>query len=123
MTVLVLDDDDVFRTALSELLADDGHAVLAFRSIAELPPLDELADPAALITDYQLGTGEDGLGFAARFNAAHPDVPVILVTAYASDYVTDTAAALPYMTLLRKPLQYEELHRLLHAARIPSSEA
>ena len=123
VNVLVLDDDDVFRTALSELLADDGHPVLAFRSIAELPPLDALAAPAALITDYQLGTGENGLSFAARFNAAHPNLAVILVTAYASDYVTQTVAALPYMSLLRKPLQYEELHRLLHAARVSSPEA
>jgi len=42
MTVLLLDDDDAFRTALTELLRDDGHTVQAYASIAELPPLPEL---------------------------------------------------------------------------------
>jgi len=40
--VLLLDDDDVFRSALSELLQDDGHAVRAYGSITELPDLAEL---------------------------------------------------------------------------------
>lgn len=114
MNVLLVDDDETFRTALSEMLRDDGHSVHAYGSIAELPPLAELSSPAALITDYQLGHGEDGLNFARRFNAVHTDVPVILVTAYASDHLTETVANVPYVSLLRKPLAYEDLHRLLH---------
>jgi DNA-binding NtrC family response regulator len=114
MTILLLDDDETFRTALSELLRDDGHTVQAYGSIAEMPELSELPAPAALITDHQLG-GEDGLGFARRFNAVHPDVPIILVTAYATEYLTQEAAALPYLSLLRKPLPYDDLHQILHA--------
>jgi len=121
--VLLLDDDETFRTALSELLSDDGHAVKAYGSVAEMPPLSDLPAPSALITDYQLGRGEDGLEFARRFNAVHPDVPIILVTAYASDHVTQSAAAMPYLSLLRKPMPYEDLQRLLDPARDPGSES
>lgn len=120
--VLLLDDDEAFRTALSELLHDDGHTVQAYGSIADLPPLPALPPPVALITDYQLGQGEDGLSLALRFNAVHPDVPIILVTAYASDYLTQTAATMPYLSLLRKPLSYEDLHRLLHSQPSASSK-
>ena len=120
--VLLLDDDETFRTALRELLHDDGHAVRAYGSIGELPPLPELPPPAAMIIDYQLGGGENGLSFAQRFHAAHPDAPVILVTAFATDYLTQAVAALPYVSLLRKPLHYEDLHRLLHAHRGSSDE-
>jgi DNA-binding NtrC family response regulator len=102
--VLLLDDDEGFRTALCELLREDGHPVRAYGSIADLPPLDEIPTPAALITDYQLGGSEDGLAFAQRFHAAHPGVPVILATAFATDYLTHAAAALPYLSLIRKPL-------------------
>lgn len=123
LAVLLLDDDETFRTALSELLRDDGHTVQAFGSIAELPPLSELPAPAALISDYQLGRGEDGLSFAQRFNGVHPAVSVILVTAYASDYLTQTVTTLPYLSLLRNPLPYEDLHRLLHREPGTSSEA
>jgi CheY-like chemotaxis protein len=67
-----------------------------------------------VITDYQLDGGEDGLSFARRFNAAYPGIPIILVTAYASDHLIQTAAAMPDVTVLRKPLQYEDLHDVLH---------
>jgi DNA-binding NtrC family response regulator len=112
--VLLLDDDETFRTALGELLHEDGHSVQAYGSIAELPPLAELSRPSAMITDYDLRDAEDGLSFARRFHAEHPGVPIIVVTAYASEHVTQAAAATPYLTLLRKPLHYEDLHRILH---------
>jgi DNA-binding NtrC family response regulator len=120
--VLLLDDDETFRTALSELLSDDGHAVKAYGSIAEMPALSELPAPSALITDYQLRGGEDGLDFARRFNAVHPDVPIILVTAYASDHLTESAAAIPYLSLLRKPMPYEDLQRLIESPRDTGSD-
>ena len=121
--VLLLDDDETFRTALSELLSDDGHAVQAYGSIAEMPPLSDMPAPSVLITDYQLGRGEDGLDFARRFNAVHPDVPIVMVTAYASDHLMQSAAAMPYLSLLRKPMPYEDLERLLEPARAPGSES
>jgi CheY-like chemotaxis protein len=114
LMVLVLDDEGAFLEALGELLRDDGHPVQAYRSIADLPPLSELPSPAAVITDHQLEGSEDGLSFARRFHAAHPGAPVIIVTAFATDHLTQSVAALPYVSLLRKPLQYENLHELLH---------
>ena len=112
--VLLLDDDDTFRTALSELFEGDGHPVRAFRSLADLPPLAELPPFAAVITDYQLQDYEDGLSFATRFNATQPTVPVIIVTAYESDHLARSVAAAPYLSLLRKPVRYDDLHQLLH---------
>jgi len=112
--VLLLDHDDAFRTALSDLLGDDGHPVCAYGSITELPPLARLTPPAALTTEYELADREDGLSFARRFNAVHPNVPVIILTAYLSVHLEQSVAAAPYLSLLRKPCRYEELHELLH---------
>jgi len=112
--VLVLDGDDDFRNALTELLQDDGHAVRAYPSVTDVPPLAALPPPAAVIADYQLADGENGLAFAARFNAVHPRVAVIILTAHVSDHVTQSVAAAPYLSLLWKPCRYEELHELLH---------
>ena len=81
----MLDDDDVFRDALSAMFQDDGHTVCAYRSIAEMPPITELGSFAAVISDYHLSGGsEDGLSFAKRYHATHSDVPVIMITAYSS---------------------------------------
>jgi DNA-binding NtrC family response regulator len=120
MTILLVDDDDGFRTALGELLAEDGHVVRMYGSTAELPPFAELPVPGVLISDYQLGPGEDGLSFAQRFNSAHPGVPVILVTAHVSDHLTRTVSSAPYLRMLPKPVDYDDLHRLLH--EIPASD-
>lgn len=114
MSVLLLDDDDSFRAALTDLLKDDGHSVHPCRSIAELPSLTELPALTALITDYQLGDTEDGLSFARRFHTLQPEVPVILVTACTSDHLDRAAAATPYLTLLRKSVRYEDLHEAIH---------
>ncbi len=112
--LLVLDDDDEFRTALSELLHDHGHPVSDYRSPADVPPLAQLPPISAVITDYEFGGGEDGLSFARRFNGTHPGIPVIMLTAYFSNHLEQSVAAAPYLSLLRKPLRYEDLHRVLH---------
>lgn len=112
--VLLIDDDETFRTALSEILRDDGHAVQAYRSVAEVPPFRDLPASSVLITDYQLGGAENGLTLAHRFNAAHPGAAVIVVTAYASHHLEQSVASVPSVSLVHKPVRYEELHRLLH---------
>jgi len=99
---------------LSELLKDDGHPVRAYCSTKDLPPLTELEPFTAVITDYQLQDGEDGLSFAKRYNAAHPHIPVIMITAYSSAQLEHAVARAPYLSLLRKPLEYDDLHRVLH---------
>jgi DNA-binding NtrC family response regulator len=116
--IVLLEDDEGFRTGLSELLREDGHRVEAFGSIAEVPEPSALQAGSVLVTDYQLGSG-DGLGFAQRFHAVHPGAPVIVVTAYASAHLTQAAAALPYLSVLRKPLLYDELHELIHRRSAP----
>jgi DNA-binding NtrC family response regulator len=111
--VLLLDDDEAFRSALSDLLQDDGHTVRHYGSIAELPNLAKLPPLTALITDYQLNESENGLTVAQRIRAEQPRVPVIIVTAHASDHLEKSVAATPYVWLLRKPVRYEEVRQLL----------
>lgn len=114
--VLLVDDDDDFRTALAANLADDGHRVAHYTRPSEVPALHTLEQLSLLILDYQM-EGEDGLSFADRFHASHPDVPVVMVTAYWSGHLEATAAERPYLTLRRKPVDYEELAALLPVQR------
>jgi DNA-binding NtrC family response regulator len=114
--VLLLDDDDDFRSALAANLEDDGYQVQQFTQPADVPPLQGLGRPSMLIVDYQMN-GEDGLAFSDRFHAAHPNVPVLMVTAYWSQFVDAEVAARGFITLRRKPIDYDELARLLPAGR------
>ena len=110
--VLLLDEDADFRLALAANLADDGHGVCHFGRPAEVPPLASLEALTLLILDHQF-EGETGLAFADRFHASHPGVPVVMLTAYESERLRSEAARRPFLTLRRKPIDYEELARLL----------
>lgn len=112
--VLLLDDDRDFRAALAANLEDDGYAVDQFARPADVPALPGLGRPVILIVDLQM-SGEDGLSFADRFHAVYPDVPVLMVTAYWSRLVDTEVAARGFITLRRKPIDYDELASLLPA--------
>jgi DNA-binding NtrC family response regulator len=109
--VLLLDDDDDFRLALAANLSDDGHYVRHFARPADIQlPFSEAV--SMLILDYEMA-GEDGLSFADRFHAAHPDVPVVMVTAHWSEFLDHEIAARDFIVLRRKPVDYDDLVRLL----------
>lgn len=110
--VLLVDDDEDFRRALAANLVDDGHMVIDYASPDDVPPLHTLESLSILILDYQM-RGEDGLSFADRFHVFHPDVPVVMVTAYLSRHLEGAAATRPYLVLRRKPVDYDELAALL----------
>jgi DNA-binding NtrC family response regulator len=110
--VLLLDDDDAFRHALAANLIDDGYRVRDFARPADVPPLPLPEAITMLIVDFEMG-GENGLAFADRFHASHPDAPVVMLTAYWSDYLDREIGARDFITLRRKPVDYDELARLL----------
>jgi DNA-binding NtrC family response regulator len=112
--VLLLDSDDDFRAALAANLSDDGYQVVHFARPGDLPSLADLQGLTMLILDYQM-EGENGLSFADRFHATHPSVPVVMVTTYASRQLEAAVAARAFITLRRKPVDYEELARMLPA--------
>jgi FixJ family two-component response regulator len=110
--VLLLDDDESFRNALAESLRDDGFAVIEYSTACDVPPLTALGEISVVVTDYDM-PGTDGLAFADKVRATCPGVPIIMVTGCCTVSLEDLAAARG-VRLLRKPLEYEILHNLLH---------
>ena len=80
--LMVIDDLDSARAMMRRTLAR-GYEVYDFSSVAEALPAVERADFDALITDLRM-PGVDGLAGLKRFKAKVPDLPVILVTAFAT---------------------------------------
>jgi DNA-binding NtrC family response regulator len=111
--VLVVDDDDGFRSAVVDNLRDDGHPVLECQDPSEVPPLAGLNQVALVVTDYHMPV-IDGLAFADAFHAVHPGVPVVLVSAQWTPDVTTQATTRGFMRVLHKPIDYDDLHTLLH---------
>ena len=85
--ILIVDDDIAVRTSLSLLLKQSGF--LPFSASDPGEGMTILADekPEAVILDLNFGnttSGEEGLEFLEKFKLIYPEVPVILITAWAS---------------------------------------
>ncbi len=88
--IYVVDDEPSVRFVLGEALRDAGHRVEEFDSAAAALGGLERRPPALLITDVRM-PGMDGLALLARVREQHPDVPVVVMSAYTD--VASTAAA------------------------------
>ena len=79
--VLVVEDDDILRWLMTEVLTHLGHGVVecasaddAMHKLQEAPPL------ALVITDVRMPGNYDGLDLAKAVWALRPELPVIIVS-------------------------------------------
>jgi DNA-binding NtrC family response regulator len=82
MTVLHVDDDPIYTALVARLLATRGDPGLEIRSVAtasEALRAVSRARPALVLLDYRLPDAE-GLEVLAALRAAHPTLPVVLLT-------------------------------------------
>jgi len=106
----LIDDDDDFRAALAANLRDDGYEVVEARSDGDMPATARPHDPDILITGSHYA---QSVSFCDRFHGQHPSVPIILITALRTDLLEREAASRGFLTLIDKPLDYDELHKLI----------
>lgn len=89
--IWVVDDDHGVRFVLATALREAGHEVTAFSSGEEArDALARLPAPALLFTDVRM-PGEGGLALLEKLKAAHPALPVVVMSAYTD--VASTAGA------------------------------
>jgi len=112
-TLLVVEDDGDLRQALEDTLRVAGFTVLTARSCEEALPLVESARPDLVVSDVQMA-GEDGHALLARLKARQPDLPVLLMTAYASVERAVQAMRAGAADYLVKPFEAEVLVTRVH---------
>ena len=85
-TVLVADDSEAVRTAFQVLLSLHGARVLGASSPAEALATVRSQEVDLVIQDMnfrrEATSGEEGIALFRELRALHPDVPVILLTAW-----------------------------------------
>jgi two-component system response regulator AtoC len=113
ITVVVVDDDASFRSGVAANLDDDGHVVHEYEDPREVPA-DSLETADVVVSDYQMAE-VDGITFADDVHARRPDLSVVLATAYWTvEIEAEVAARRGFVRLCRKPVDYDELHLLVH---------
>ncbi len=125
--IWVIDDDRSVRFVLAQALRDAGYAVLAFDGAAKaLQALEDEALPDLVFTDVRM-PGMDGLGLLEALKARHPQLPVVVMSAYTD--VASTAGAFRggAHEFLSKPFDLDDAvalaQRALPARASPGSDA
>lgn len=109
--VLVVDDEKNMRRSLETVLSDEGYSVRMVESAEEAMSLLATDTFFIVITDARLG-GMSGYEFLARARAQWPDLPILMITAYATPKLAVEAIRAGAIDYLPKPFAPEEL---LHA--------
>jgi len=109
--VLVVDDERNMRLSLETMLGDEGYHARAVESAEEALALVAREKFFMVITDAMLG-GMSGYDFLARLKVTRPDLPVLMITAYATPKHAVEAIKNGAIDYLSKPFEPEEL---LHA--------
>jgi DNA-binding NtrC family response regulator len=106
--VLVVDDEKNMRRSLQTMLTDEGYAVRAAESAEEALGLLAQDSFLMVITDARLG-GMSGYELLAKIHTQWPDLPSLMITAYATPKLAVEAIKAGAMDYLAKPFAPEEL--------------
>jgi DNA-binding NtrC family response regulator len=111
--ILVVDDEENTRLALSRLLAREGYTVQAASNGFEA--LDRLRETPAelIITDLNMPE-MNGLTFLRELNRDHPASNVIMITAYGEIESYLEALNLGAFEYINKPVKLDDLKKVMH---------
>src|SRR5581483_2070009 len=110
-SVLVVDDEKNMRLSLKTVLTDEGYGVTAVESAEEALAVLAQEDFLLVITDARLG-GMSGYELIGKVHTRWPDLPILMITAYATPKLAVEAIKSGAFDYVAKPFAPEEL---LHA--------
>ena len=105
-TVLVVDDHETIRVALSQIIAKMGHTALEAESGKQALDLMQKHPVDFVITDLRM-EGLDGVAVLERCAELDSDVPVMIVTAYGTVETAVKAMKLGAYDFITKPFSPE----------------
>ena len=117
--VLLVEDEPEVRKVLRMQLTGLGYAVIeAADGVEALGLLQNIDDIALLVSDTVMPGGIGGRDLARHARALRPELPILLVTGYASDstLLDDMPGDIP---TLRKPFDQQALAAVLSALLSP----
>ena len=107
-SVLIVEDEEIIRTTLSEFLAGEGYAVTEAAAVRDSLVLAQEREFHVAICDVQLPDG-DGIGLLRRLQQLNPHTAVLVITAYATVENAIDAFKAGAFDYLVKPVIFEDL--------------
>jgi len=113
--ILITDDDDAIRRSLELHYRAKGHEIVTAANASEALDVVDADPPNVVISDIRM-PGEDGLSLLKRIRGSHPDVPVIIMTAYHDLETTVSAMQGGAVDYVPKPINVAEMDTALEQA-------
>jgi CheY-like chemotaxis protein len=108
LSILLVDDDELLRSMITEVLSDAGFEVTDVAGPEEALDFPAGADsPGVLITDIDLGSTLNGFDVAAAARRRWPGICIILISGLPAD--RNGQKLDPRDTFLQKPFSGEHL--------------
>ncbi len=115
LRVIFLEDDRICASVNCTALRDNGFDVIETHTAVEAYSVIDQGEPlAALVTDINLGPGDDGFAAARYARAAYPDLPVIYISAL--NILRFDTGRLGGSAFIAKPFRPEAIIRALTRA-------
>lgn len=111
-TLLIVDDDAVFRGQLVRAMENRGFSVIAAESLAEAGKLVKSETPAYAVLDMRLGDG-NGLDLVAPLRAARSDIKIVILTGFGNIASAVAAIKVGAVDYLAKPADADDIAKAL----------
>ena len=115
ITILVVDDEVPMRDLLNSILTRDGYRVLLADCGAAALDILECESVDLVISDLKM-PGMNGFELLKRIKADHPEVGVIMVTAFGDTYTVKDAILLGADDFVTKPFKGFEISLVVEKA-------
>ncbi len=120
-TILLVEDDAVLRRCLRFALAKESYRVEEATSVEEATGLALANSFSLIVTDYDLGSGPDGLSLLAQMRRRHTRIPIILMSGGYGSWLGPAARDLGAASFLQKPFALEVFLHAIGQALNPGS--
>lgn len=111
--ILVVDDEESARVALSKILTHDGFDVSSAGNGLEALEFLHNIEVDLIITDINMPE-MNGLTFLRELNRSHPKSNVVMLTAYGEVESYLEAMNLGAFEYINKPIKYEDLKKVIN---------
>ena len=115
LNILIVDDDNIFRENLRELLLHEGFSTTSVSSGIEAVDLISSCHFNLVITDLKMPK-MNGIEVIEAIRKAHPDLPVILMTAYGGPNERREALEHNASHFITKPFEIDDMVSIINTS-------
>ncbi|WYP26129.1 response regulator [Alkalihalobacillus sp. FSL W8-0930] len=110
--LLVVDDQYGIRVLLNEILQKDGYSVHQAANGVQALSIVQDENPDLILLDMKI-PGMDGLEILRRIKVTHPDIKVIMMTAYGELNLINEAIELGAVSYFSKPFDIDDVRQVI----------